>query len=158
MSNSRALLIILIVILLFTGLVFKLVDIQIIKSDNYKYYAQKQHTKLEKVKAERGFIFDRNNVLLVYNRNDITYYLDLRMTPDRKKYSLANRFSSVFGKSSSYYSKLIQPNDKTVVIARKVPIEIAQKLKDIKLKSLFTIEEPTRVYQYGSLASHIRLC
>ena len=61
MSNSRALLIILIVILLFTGLVFKLVDIQIIKSDNYKYYAQKQHTKLEKVKAERGFIFYRNN-------------------------------------------------------------------------------------------------
>lgn len=155
MSNSRTLLIVFFVILLFTGLVAKLVDIQIVKSDNYKYYAQKQHTKLEKVKAERGFIFDRNNVLLVYNRNDVTYYLDLRMTPDKKKHSLAKRFSSVFGKSSSYYSKLIKPKDKTVVVARKVPIEKAQKLKDIKLNALFTIEEPTRVYQYGSLASHI---
>ena len=155
MSNSRTLAIVFMIFLLFLVVIAKLIDIQIIKSDDYKYYAQRQHWKLESVKAERGFIFDRNNVLLVYNRHDLTYYLDLRMTPEARKDDLAKRFSSVFGKSVSYYSKLIKKKDKTVIIQKKAHVEKAELLKDIKLNSLFTIEEPTRIYQYGSLASHV---
>ena len=159
MSNSRALVIVFMIFLLFLIVIAKLVDIQIIKSDDYKYYAQRQHWKLESVKAERGFIFDRNNVLLVYNRHDLTYYLDLRMTPEARKNDLAKRFSSVFGKSVSYYSKLIKKKDKTVIIQKKAHVEKAELLKDVKLSSLFTIEEPTRIYQYGSFASScFRLC
>jgi len=155
MINSRALTIVFIIIMLFVGVIAKLVDIQIIKSDDYKYYAQRQQTNLEKVKAERGFIFDRNNVLLVYNRHDLTYYLDLRMTPESRKNDLVKRFSSVFGRSTSYYSKKINQTNKTIILEKKAPVEKASLLKDIKLNSLFTIEEPTRIYQYGSLASHI---
>jgi len=155
MNNSRALLIILFVLLLFVSLVVKLAEIQIIKSEELKYYAQRQQTRLEKVTAERGLIYDRNNVLLVYNRNDVTFYLDLRMLEANKKDDLAEKFSSVFGKSKAHYLKLMRQKDKTIVIERKVPIEKAALLNEIDENALFSIDEPTRIYQYGSLASHL---
>ncbi|MFB3057693.1 MAG: peptidoglycan D,D-transpeptidase FtsI family protein, partial [Ignavibacteriaceae bacterium] len=155
MNNSRALLVILFVLLLFVALIVKLVDIQIIKSEELKYYAQKQQTRLETIKAERGLIYDRSNVLLVYNRNDVTFYLDLRMLNENRKDDLAEKFSSVFGKSKAHYLKLMKQKGKTIVIERKVPVEKAALLKNINLSALFSIDEPTRIYQYGSLASHL---
>jgi len=155
MNNSRALLVILFVLLLFVSLVVKLAEIQIIKSEELKYYAQRQQTRLEKVTAERGLIYDRNNVLLVYNRNDVTFYLDLRMLEVNKKDDLAEKFSSVFGKSKAHYLKLMRQKDKTIVIERKVPVEKAALLNEIDENALFSIDEPTRIYQYGSLASHL---
>jgi cell division protein FtsI/penicillin-binding protein 2 len=155
MNNSRALLVILFVLLLFTALIVKLVDIQIIKSEELKYYAQKQQTRLETIKAERGLIYDRSNVLLVYNRNDVTFYLDLRMLNENRKDDLAEKFSSVFGNSKAHYLKLMKQKGKTIVIERKVPVEKAALLKNINLNALFSIDEPTRIYQYGSMASHL---
>jgi len=155
MNNSRALLVILIVLLLFVGLIVKLIDIQIIKSEELKYYAQKQQTRLETIKPERGLIYDRNNVLLVYNRNDVSFYLDLRVLNKNRKDDLAEKFSSVFAKSKAHYLKLMDQKGKTIVIERKVPVEKAALLNNINCKALFSIDEPTRIYQYGSLASHL---
>src|SRR3990172_4057673 len=155
MTNSRALLVTLFILLLFAGITAKLTDIQIFKSEELKFYAERQQTKLEKIKAERGFIYDRNNVLMVYNRNDVTFYLDLRMLPEERKNELAKKFSSVFGKSTTHYLGLMKQSGKTVCIEKKVPIEIAKRLQDLKLSAFFSVEEPTRVYQYNSLASHL---
>ncbi len=155
MNNSRALLVILFVLLLFVALIVKLFEIQIIKSEELKYYAQRQQTRLETIKAERGLIYDRNNVLLVYNRNDVTFYLDLRMLDLNRKDDLAEKFSSVFGKSKAHYLKLIRQKGKTIIIERKVPVEKVALLKDANVNALFSIDDPTRIYQYGSLASHL---
>lgn len=155
MNNSRVLIIILFVFVLFAGLLVKLFDVQVVKGEELKYYAEKQQTKLETINAERGLIYDRNEVLLVYNRNNADVYLDLRMTPKEKKHELASVFSSAFGKTESYYSKIIKPANKTVIIEKNVPVEKLSLLDDIKMTALFFIDKPARVYQYGSLASHI---
>jgi len=155
MNNSRTLLVILFVFLLFAALIVKLVDIQIIKSEELKYYAQRQQTRLETIRAERGLIYDRNNVLLVYNRNDVTFNLDLRMLKKNRKDDLAEKFSSVFGKSKTHYLRLMKQKGKTIVIERKVSVEKAALLKDIKLSALYSVDEPTRIYHYGSMASHL---
>ena len=68
MNNSRALLVIFIFLFLFTTLIVKLVDIQILKSEELNYYAQMQQMKLETIRVDRGLIYDRNNILLVHNR------------------------------------------------------------------------------------------
>jgi len=156
MINSRALLVIALILILFTILTVKLVEIQIIKSEELTYYAKKQQTKLETIPAERGVIYDRNNTLLVYNRNDVSVYLDLRMIPKYRKNTLAEKLSSTFGRSKSYYKKLMNQSGKTIRIKKSVNREKAFRLiNDINLSALFTVEKPTRVYQYGSLASHI---
>ena len=99
MNNSSALVVIIGIIVFFFALLFKLFDVQIIKSDELKYYAERQQTKLEKVEPERGLIYDRDDVLLAYNKNDVSFFLDLRMADKADRQKIAEKFSSVFGKS-----------------------------------------------------------
>ena len=155
MNSSRALLVLLTFLFLFVTLIVKLVDIQIVKSEELDYYARMQQTKLETIKVDRGLIYDRNNILLVHNRNDVTFYLDLRMLPDKEKNNLAEKFASVFGKGKSHYLKLMKEHGKTICLEKKAPIEKARLLYNLNITALFYVEEPTRVYQYGSLASHV---
>jgi cell division protein FtsI (penicillin-binding protein 3) len=155
MNNSRALIVIVFIFLFFTALVIKLFDIQIVKSEELKYYAKKQQTKVEKIRADRGLIYDRNNTLLVYNRNDVSFYLDLRMVSASGKIKIARKFASIFGKSEKHYLNLMQGADKTICIERKAPSEEALLLKNFKVTGLFYNEDPTRIYQYGRFASHI---
>ncbi|MCU0343678.1 MAG: transpeptidase family protein [Ignavibacterium sp.] len=155
MNNSRALLVILSIIIFFITLVVKLVDIQIVRTEEYSYYAQRQQTGTEKIEAERGLIFDRNNVLLVYNRADVSFYVDLRMIRQKHKEEIARTFAKKFKKSKNYYIKLMQGSKKTICIEKKVSMESAASLKDLKFSGFFYKDEPTRVYHYNNLAAHV---
>ena len=155
MNNSRALLVIISIFLFFTALVIKLVDIQIINAEEFSYYAQRQQTGIEKIRAERGLIYDRNNVLMVYNRADISFYADLRMLKESDKKQLAKIFSKKMKKNTSYYLNIMKGLKKTVCLEKKVPVEIAESITKLKKTGFFYKEEPTRVYQYQSLASHV---
>src|SRR5690606_8357506 len=155
MINARAILVIIFVFFFFFALVIKLFDIQILKSEELKYFAQRQQTKLEKIPAERGMIYDRNNVLLVYNRNDVSFYADLRMLNQQEKEMIAGRFSEVFGNSKTHYMNLLAGSGKTICIEKKASGEKAQILKNFNVDGLFYQEHPTRVYHYENLASHI---
>lgn len=155
MNNSRALIVILFVIVFFTGLVIKLVDIQIIRNEEFTYYAQRQQTGVEKISAEKGLIYDRNNVLLVYNKQDVSFFVDLRMVTKKSKQDIAQTFSKVFGKSKNYYLSLLKKSGKTICIEKKVPVEKANLLNGFNRVGLFTKEEPTRIFHYENLASHV---
>lgn len=155
MNNSRILLISVLVFLFFAFLVIKLIDIQLIKSDELSYFARRQQVDTEVIKSERGLIFDRNNVLLAYNRNDISFYVDLRIISKDDKQKLAVAFSKTFDKSKNYYLNLLKKNSKTICLEEKALFETAKPLLNYELAGLFYKEVPTRVYHYGSLASHI---
>ena len=105
MINSRALVVLICVFLFLTFLVFKLADIQIINSEELKYYAERQQTKIESIQANRGLIYGRNNLLLAFNSDDVSFYIDLRMLPEKKKMEVAEKFSVAFGKSEQHYLK-----------------------------------------------------
>lgn len=155
MNKSRILLISLIILMFFALLVIKLVDIQLIKSDEFSYFAKRQQLNTEVIKAERGFIFDRNNVLLAYCRNDISFYVDLKMISDNNKQKLAQKFSRTFGKSKNHYLKQMKEKSKTICLESKALYETAKPLMNYELSGLYYKEEPTRVYHYGRLASHV---
>jgi len=155
MNNSRVLLILIVMVLSFGALVYRLVNLQIIKSDELSYFAKRQQTNSQTVKAERGFIYDRNDVLLVYNRNDYSFYVDLRMLAKSEKANLAGIFSKTFGKSKRYYLNLLKVNNKTICLEKKVQFEKAVQLFEYKNPAFFYVEEPVSVFHYGSLASHV---
>ncbi len=155
MNNSRALLVILSILVFFIALVIKLVDIQIVNAEEYSFYAQKQQTKVESIQADRGLIYDRNNVLLVYNRTDVSFFADLRMLKQKDRNEIAKLFSRKLGRSSTHYLNLLKGSKKTICIEKKVNSDLAESLKKIKRNGFFYKEEPTRVYHYNNLASHI---
>ncbi len=155
MNNTRALSIIVIIFVFFVAIMIKLFEIQIVKGEEFKYYAKRQQTKLEDVKADRGLIFDRNNILLVYNLDDMSFYVDLRMLSNKGKLKIADKFSSVFGKSKSYYLNIMNKKGRDVCLEKRIPSNQALLLKNFKVNGLFSTEDPERVYQYDDLASHI---
>ncbi len=155
MNRPRVIIVIISVFVFFLALIFKLYDIQIVKSEELKYFAERQQMKIEKILPERGVIYDRDGVLLVYNKNDVSYYLDLRMVSKTDKKIIAKKFSSVFGKSYQHYMNLMNQSSKTVCIEKKASGEETLLLKNFKITGLFNREDPTRVYHYNSLASHI---
>ncbi len=155
MNNSRALIIIAFIFLFFIALVVKLVDIQLVKGEELRYFAQKQQTRVEKIQPERGLIYDRDNTLLVYNRNDVSFFVDLRMARKIDKEKIAETFSKVFKKHKSHYMQLMSGTGKNVCIEKKAPSEKAIQLKQYKVRGLFYEEDPTRIYHYANLASHI---
>jgi cell division protein FtsI (penicillin-binding protein 3) len=155
MNNSRVLVLIIFVFIFFIAIGVKLFNIQILKSEELKYLAERQQTGIEKINAERGLIYDRNNVLLVYNRNDVSFYLDMRMISKDEKKKIAEKFSSVFGKPVSSYYDLMKVSGKTICIEKKIPSEKAILLKNFKAVGLFYEEDPTRIYHYNNLASHV---
>ncbi|MDO8550374.1 MAG: penicillin-binding protein 2, partial [Ignavibacteria bacterium] len=155
MNRSRAIVVIISVFIFFCALIFKLYDIQIIKSEELKYFAERQQMKVEKILPERGVIYDRDGVLMVYNKNDVSYYLDLRMVSKKDKKIIAKKFSSAFGKSYGHYMKLMNQSSKTICIEKKTPGEKSLLLKNFKITGLFSREDPTRVYHYNNLASHL---
>src|ERR1035441_4771763 len=137
MNNSRVLILIIVVFIFFIAIGIKLFSIQILKSEELKYLAERQQTGIEKINAERGLIYDRNNVLLVYNRNDVSFYLDMRMVSKEEKKKIGEKFSSVFGKPISFYSDLMKISGKTICIEKKAPSEKAIILKNFKAVGLF---------------------
>src|SRR3989304_2106379 len=123
MNRSRAIVVIISVFVFFLALIFKLYDIQIVRSEELRYFAERQQMKVEKILPERGVIYDRDGILMVYNENDVSYYLDLRMVSKKDQKIIAEKFSSVFGKSYEYYMKLMNESYKTFCIEKKVPGE-----------------------------------
>ena len=155
MNNSRVLLIFILVVIGFGTLIYRLVNLQIIRSDELSYFAKRQQTNTQIVKAERGFIYDRNDVLLVYNRNDYSFYVDLRMLPKSDKNKLAAIFSETMNKSKRYYLNKMNARGKTICLEKKVPFEKSLELFEFKNPAFFYVEEPVSVFHYGPLASHV---
>lgn len=155
MNNTRALFVIFAIFILVTVLVIRLANIQLVKSEEYSYYASQQQTDIEKIEADFGLIYDRNNNLLVYNRNDVTYYADLAVVPQSKRNLIAEKFSKVLGKPKGYFLNLLKGKKGTVVLARKVTNDQLKSLGDLKIFGLYYKDDPTRINHYGNLASHV---
>lgn len=155
MIKTRLLFVLLIILLLFVGLIIKLVDIQIVRSDELQYFAQRQHLKEEAILPDRGLIYDRNNILLAYSRNTYSLYVDKNQTDRKSRERLATYFSKIFGRSKSHYQKLINSTGYVVCIEKKVDDEKILYLREQNVSGFYTIPNPSRIYQYNNLASHL---
>jgi len=155
MASNRLLILILFLFIGLCVVVVKLAKIQIVDHENLAFLADRQQNQSENVKAERGVIKDRNGVVLTYTKDDVSFMVDARMVKEKGIEKIASKFSEVFGKNSAYYAGLIKESDKNIFIEKKADHEKAIMLKDFVSDGLKKIDDFTRVYPYGTLASHI---
>jgi len=155
MNNSRLFVVVVVSFVMFIALIIRLVDVQLVRSEELRFYAQRQQSIIEIVKPDRGMIYDRDNNLLVFSRNDVSFYVDKRMAKKRDLKSIAESFAKFFCKDVKYYENLFNQGSKIVCIEKKVFSDNIVELKKLKINGLFCVDEPTRIYQYENLASHI---
>lgn len=155
MKNNRLLLIVIAVFCFFILLLLNLFHIQVIKNEEHKYTAQRQQTGLEKIPAERGMIYDRDNILLAYNRNDVSLWVDIFTAKERDKKRISGLLAKhIGGDSTEYYNRILSAKNRFAIV-KKIEREKALPLKNVVVSGLKWVEDPTRIYQYNNLASHI---
>jgi len=155
MNNSRALIIIVAAFLALLILVGRLFTIQVSEHDRYARIADNQQNKSIKIKAKRGLISDRNNQILARTKDDVSLFVDTRMTNKKAKERIAAKFSEVFGKKKSHYLRLLNSAKKNICIEKKAVKEDVIQLSEFVVEGYFQVEDYSRVYPYGSLASHV---
>lgn len=156
MKTDRLLLVVVVISGFFIILVSRLFSVQVVNGEEYRFYAQRQHTTTQTLIAQRGLIYDRNMTLLAYNSQDVSFYIDPQITNEKGRDTIiANTFAKVLGKDVSYFKEKMNSESRNVCIAKKVPLTKADALKNINVYGVFPKEDPTRVYPYKNLASHI---
>lgn len=155
MNNSRVLIVIAVVFLALMILVGRLFNIQVTDHERYSQIAEKQQNKTVKIKAERGLITDRNNEILAYTKDDVSLFVDTRMTNKKAKERIATKFAKVFGKKKKHYLRLLNSANKNICLEKKAVREDVMQLSEFVVEGYFQIEDYSRVYPYGSLASHV---
>lgn len=155
MNNGRALVVFFGLVFFFIILVATLVNLQVGKHEKYKFLAERQQNTTDEIKAQRGFIKDRNGKVLSFTNADISFFVDTRMLKKGEAEKIADKFSKVFGKSKNNYLRLMKNSNKNICIEKKAPMDKALMVSDITIDALYKTEDYSRVYPYGNLASHI---
>ena len=156
MNKSRALLLKLFVVVFLGVLLVKLYRIQINEHEKFKFIANKQQHKTEKLYAERGSIFDRSGNLLVYTKNEVSFFVDNRMSKKQvSNETIAKKFALVFGNNEKHYLNILASQKGQIRLINKAPRYKAIKLKNFIVDRLYSVQDFTRIYPYGSLASQV---
>ena len=156
MSTNRLLIVIAAMSVFLLVLISRLVFIQVVIADDLTYNAKKQQMAIEPLEPSRGSIFDRNGTILVYSKDEVSFDVDPKLARKFKKDSLiAKVLSDSLGYSYSELKAKIDSAEKTFCILKRVDAKLAHKLKSFVADGLIYREDPTRVYEYSNLASHI---
>lgn len=156
MNNNRLLVVVIFVFLGFLILVFRLYNVQILHNVEYGAYAEVQNKAVQTIQAQRGLIYDANGLLLSFNKNEISFFVDVKSARKIDKQKIAEAFSSELGNPVKYYLDLMKTaKSRNVCIAKKIDSDKSSTLRKLKINGLRYDEDPSRIYQYDSFASHI---
>ncbi|WP_333653414.1 peptidoglycan D,D-transpeptidase FtsI family protein [Dissulfurispira sp.] len=137
----------------FIAVVFRLVDIMLFNHEWFSAKAKFQQVRKEIIPVKRGIIFDRRGRELAINLDTESIYADPSeiTSPDKVASALSERINQ---KPEIILAKL-NTDRRFNWIKRKVGIEYAQGIKDLKLRGIGFAPEVKRYYPKGSLASHV---
>ena len=119
-------------------------DARIVRQSRRQYWAQIP------ISTSRGDIRDRNDVPLAISVPSVSFFID----PMYWSPASADVLEPFFGQGiAEKFSRNMSGRFHWVV--RKVPMEIADNIIEMKIPGLFTIRESHRMYPHGELASHV---
>lgn len=151
--RKRAIILSTAIIFGFVAVVFRLVDIMLFNHEWFSAKARFQQVRKEIIPVKRGIIFDRRGRELAINLDTESIYCDPAeiTSPDKVASALSERINQ---KPEIILAKL-NTDRRFNWIERKVGIEYAQSIKDLKLRGIGFAPEAKRYYPKGSLASHV---
>lgn len=141
--------------LLFFLLIYRLVDIQAVEKDRFKYLALRQHIGEIEITGLRGNIYDSDGEILAKSIELPSIAADTRQINNTE--FTASKLSGLLQINKSDLIKKFKRKTSFVWIKRKVTDLESNAVKALKLPGVFLIKESSgkRFYPKGKLASHI---
>ncbi len=150
-NRRRLLAVLIVVVFLFTLVVGRLAQLQLLDGHRYVALGESQRIKPVELPAERGSLFDRDGNDLALSVPQHTVWADPRLVVDPQ--TTAAALAPVLGiDQDSLLRSLTAPDKQFVYLARQVDDATAQKVTDLKLKGVELLEESKRFNPSGDLA------
>jgi len=146
-----------VIVALFIIISFRLGQIQIVESQEYREIAQKQYESEIILPANRGIIYDRNMNVLASNSTFVSFGADPILAAINAR-TIAQRFSKLFNRPQSYYLKKLQEKSHFVWLERQVRIDFLRELDTRNLNGLVVIQEPKRLYHHEKIGGQLIGC
>jgi cell division protein FtsI (penicillin-binding protein 3) len=133
--------------------VARAVEIQIIKHNVFKEYADSQQKSSMLLKSKRGSILDCRGRLLAYDMEVKSYSVNPRYMKNPGEE--ASKLSRITGRSKSYWTKQFKEHPGFLYIARRVSQKKQPKYDNAGIQTLKSRLETVRIYPYKDLASEV---
>ncbi len=175
LMRKRMIIALLVAVIVFTGLVGRLIYIMFLKESSYKSLATKQWTADVRIDAKRGRILDRNGIELAISAN--VYRADLDLNTIRKDVERNNKTNGMtIEKVAADLSKIIGeeeadvlytltnplPNGKprgSAILKRQIEQDVRDALNEYcdknDINGIVISSDTKRYYPNGNFASHV---
>ncbi len=151
-SRARILALLFLFIAGFLVIIYRLIFIQVISAQSFEDLAQTQHLNNYSFLAERGTIFDRDGNQLAVSTQEVTIFANPYFVKDPE--SVAEELSAILEKDKEELKKrLTQPDTGFVFLARKVPPELAERVRELGMDGVYFMKESKRFYPHAQLAA-----
>lgn len=154
--DSRIKIVFLILVLLFSFIIFRVFYIQIFDYGKLSKLAQDLWSRDLPIEANRGLILDRNGVVLADNLTTTSLVLIPNQIKDRDDTS--KKLAEILGVTKEEMNKhvnKITSIERVHPEGRRLSYEIADKINDLKLPGVYLVKESKRYYPYGTMLSHV---
>jgi stage V sporulation protein D (sporulation-specific penicillin-binding protein) len=147
--------------------------LQVVRAAWYRQEAERTHTRDITVPAHRGIIRDTNGEELAINDDAATVSVDPSFYWDSKKYPLlrdetgkrrrvapnreasAAAIAGILNLKKEDVLKKLNSRGYYQLLKRRVPLEVARRLRLADIAGINVDDEPKRVYPMGTLAGHV---
>ncbi len=137
----------------FTGLLYQLYQIQVVRASVLYDKAQRQHNSKVALSPERGTIYDRRGKLLAINVTVDSIYAHPWQIECVVKASA--KLSPLLAIPPEEIRRKLRSDQPFVWLARGMDNGKGEKVRELNLKGVGHLEEAKRFYPHGELASHI---
>lgn len=145
-----------ILVMLFSALVIRLAYVQLGKGPELSAKAEESWRRNIPYTAKRGEILDRNGTSLAYNVTTPTIMAIPAQVKDAE--TTAKSLAPLLGMTEEKLLATIKKRELIVRLqpgGRKITMEKAQRIRDLKLPGIVVAEDNKRFYPYDDLAAHI---
>jgi len=152
-KKERIIFLLIVFVILYFSLIYRLYNIQIIQSNKFKEIAQQEHLTSFSIEGERGNIYDRNYKKLAVNVN----VQSLFAVPPKVKnpQETAQKLSSILNLKAKDVLEKLNQKKSFVWIKRKLSETELTEIKKLKLEGFDFLNENKRYYPKNYLASNL---
>jgi cell division protein FtsI (penicillin-binding protein 3) len=140
-------------LVLFVALITRAFQIQVLKGQDLKSRADRQHTMTLQTESERGVIFDRNGEKLAVSVMADSVCADPSKVADPR--ATVGKLASILPIDRGAVLKKFATSRNFCWIARRITPDHAALVEKADLEGVFLIKEPKRFYPNGELAGHL---
>lgn len=152
----RRVVFVLLILGLWSGIVVaRLAQIQISRHEDYLARAARQQERTLELNPMRGSILDRNGRVLAESVVATSVYADPQSISDPKATAAKLAEIDGIGATAAELQKRLSRNGEFAWVARQLPLEIGETVRELDLPGIYFVEEHRRSYPKGTLAANL---